>query len=136
MVHDLISELWNYICNLTIFLASAIILFYYFHKLAGKDCKDVRPTSEAILTTEKTPDSRDLTSIAVDNNISILSNVSGDESFLMVSSLSLEMDADDDVRLNTNFDRLKAQSWRTIQTLTQNRRRLILKTAQGSERTE
>jgi hypothetical protein len=97
MANDLISELWNYICDLTFVLASGFILFCYFHKLAGKDSYQtggvVVPASEAILTMKKTPDSGGQTSIdfsplTLDNNISILSNVSaGDEiqnSFLMV----------------------------------------------------
>jgi len=109
MVHDLIFELWNYVCDLIFFLASAIILFSYFHKRAGKDSYQtdevVVSTSEAILTAKKTPDSGGQTpinfspstlstfmclrsSITLDNNINDLSNVSaGDEtqsSFLMV----------------------------------------------------
>jgi hypothetical protein len=116
--------------------------------------REPSPFSFVILTPSSLGDFLDSPYIILGNSISILSDIgAGDDvqsGFLMVrfsspigansinpfprspkvSAASLEMCANRDIRLITNFDRLKAQSWRTIQTLNENRQRLKLKPGQ------
>lgn len=52
MIQGPISELWNYFRDVMFFVASAIILFLYFHNIAGKDSyrtNEVVHSSGAIL---------------------------------------------------------------------------------------
>ncbi|PPQ79530.1 hypothetical protein CVT25_003412 [Psilocybe cyanescens] len=68
------------------------------------------------------------------NNASFVPDLSTDEqglqiSFFMVSASNISIHSKGDIKLVSNFDRLKAQSTKTLEALAQNRRRMADRSA-------